>query len=167
MKKSHPKGLAVAVPNLLPPYYLWNTKTGALDRVIGGYVADNALDNSVYIEGENDKKYRQAAEECRYENEVLFFPVPNKMQEVILSENPECKLLLMDCTVLEMPEVQEPKRGTLIKLPAAAEYEQRHKEEKLRKAHNKLLKLNKGRGTLTIPFPPSEDFSQTFNQRTA
>lgn len=108
--------MVVAVPSLTPEYALWNTATGEVKRVYGG----NSCENSVYVDGIMPKLFRMAAEDGSYEHEQIFAPLPDNIEEVVLAESPECKLLITSYQLLPAPEVkQEPvKMGKVIKHPA-------------------------------------------------
>lgn len=118
MRKSQPKEeapLVVAVPSLTPEFALWNPATHTLSKVYGG----NLSENSLYIKGTMPKNFRMAAEDCSYEHEYLPYPLPEHIEEVVLDENPELKLVITNCQQIEVNPKAEAKTCKVIEHPAA------------------------------------------------
>jgi hypothetical protein len=147
LPKPEPRPMAVAVPNLIPQFAVWNSKTKTMEPVYGG----NVNENSVYIRGAMPKVFRMAAEEGNYENELIFQPLPDNIEEIPLSEYPECKLLITNCKLFELPEAKpEPESCKVIEHPAAW-------FARAKKLHRTR---NKDDNQLWLPtFEPSENFS--------
>ena len=111
--------LVVAVPSLTPQWFLWNTQTGEVKEIIGG----NLAEESVYTKGPMPKNFRLAAEDESYHNEIIFRPLPATIEETLLPESPECKVVLMNCKPVQIPEVKPLKTACVVReLPATTEY---------------------------------------------
>ena len=120
--------LVVAVPSLTPEFALWNTGTGELKRVYGG----NTCENSVYTDGIMPKMFRIAAEDESYHNELILAPLPSTIEETVLAESPECKLVILNAETLELPAVRPEKPGCkVITHPAVFERPQPQKTAKI------------------------------------
>ena len=107
--------LVVAVPSLQPEFALYNTATGELKRVYGG----NVCENSVYTDGIMPKAFRLAAEDESYQNELILSPLPAEIEETVLSESPECKLVITGYKLLEIQEQEEQPGCRVLRHPAA------------------------------------------------
>jgi hypothetical protein len=160
---SAPRLMAVAVQSLTPEFVVYNTATGEIKRVIGG----NTYENNVYaVPGEMPKEFRMANEDGNYEHELLFEPLPNTFEEISLSENPECKLLITNFTLIEQPEEKQkpkPKGCTVIQHPSAAAALEVEKENSFKKKTRRLVRQaarNRDTHTLYL-FPELHILNQT------
>lgn len=145
MRKVQPKEgapLVVAVPSLMPEFALWNPATHTLSKVYGG----NLSENSLYIAGTMPKSFRMAAEDCSYENELVLRPLPASIEEVVLSENPDLKLVITNCQQIEVQPKAPAKACKVIEHPAAWFAKAKKLHTSKRKDDNQLLL-----------FPPPED----------
>ena len=123
-----PVRTVVAVQSLTPEFALWNSATRELKRVYGG----NLCENSVYTDGVMPKLFRMAAEDESYHNELILSPLPATIDEVVLSENPECKLVILNAETLELPAVKPEKPGCkVITHPAVFDRPQPQKTAKI------------------------------------
>lgn len=154
--------LVVAVQSLTPEYLLWNTVENTLKRVYGG----NLYANSVYTIGSMPPAFRVAAEDGSFENELLFRPLPSGIEEVDLTENPECRLIISNCEVMPMPEVKEPKGCVVRELEATTEYRMQFEAENRRKALAKKAKADRKKGVVPMYLNQINLFDN-LNQKTA
>lgn len=103
--------VAIAVSSLTPALGLLCLQptngypAGSILPVYGG----NHYEGSVYVPGTTPKDWRLANEEGDYGHEVLFRPLPELMEEIVLSENPgQYELVVTECRVIPMPAFQAP-----------------------------------------------------------
>ena len=115
--------LVVAVPSLQPTYALWNAATRKLKHVYGG----NTCANSVYTHGIMPKSFRIAAEEENFHHELILRPLPEYIEETVLSESPECTLVITDFRMLEITPVSDAKPACVVRThPAVFEAKAAH-----------------------------------------
>lgn len=108
--------MVVAVPSLTPEFALYNSATGSLQKVYGG----NTCEQSVYLDGIMPKVFRMAAEDGSYEHELILEPLPNTIEELVLAENPECRLVITNAKVMQIAVAETAQAEcTIIETPYA------------------------------------------------
>lgn len=158
----------VAVPSLMPEFAVWNAATQELKTVYGGNIAEN----SVYVAGDMPLSFRIAAEEESFENELIIHPLPRTIEELVLSENPECQLVIAKGKLIELPFVEpKVKQGCIIlKHPAVPDAYQEFERIYFKKKAHELKKKaarNKDPNQLFMLFEKTETPPLTPNQLSA